>query len=105
MRTTVNAVKDVLVRADREEFRVRVHPRDILQFERFMLLQVRRILLSVFALTASLIASITFLALRNWWLLSIGLVVALVMFILVLLLPTHLLENPMRHARGLRPKR
>ncbi len=105
VRTTVNAVRDVLVRADREEFRVRVHPRDILQFERFMLLQVRRILLSVFALTASLIASITFLALRNWWLLSAGLIVALVMFILVLLLPTHLLENPMRHARGLRPKR
>jgi len=104
IRTTINAVKDVVIRADREEFRVRVHPRDILQFERFLLLQVRRILLSVFALTAALIASITFLALHNWWLLSVGLIISLIMFILVLLLPTHLLENPLRHARGLRPR-
>ena len=104
VRSTVSAVKDVMIRADREEFRVRVHPRDILQFERFLLLQVRRILLSVFALTAALIASITFLTLHNWWLLGVGLFISLVMFIIVLLLPTHLLENPMRHARGLKPR-
>ncbi|HEX6560048.1 MAG TPA: AarF/UbiB family protein [Longimicrobiales bacterium] len=104
IRSTINAAKDVMIRADREEFRVRVHPRDILQFERFLLLQVRRILLSVFALTAALIASITFLALHNWWLLGAGLIISLVMFIFVLLLPTHLFENPLRHARGLRPR-
>ena len=104
VRATVGAVKDVMIRADREEFRVRVHPRDILQFERFLLLQVRRILLSVFALTAALIASITFLALHNYWLLGVGLLISLVMFLIVLLLPTHLLENPMRHARGLKPR-
>lgn len=104
IRGTVNAVKDVMIRADREEFRVRVHPRDVLQFERFLLLQVRRILLSIFALTAALIASITFLALHNWWLLGTGLVISLIMFLIVLLLPTHLLENPMRHARGLKPR-
>lgn len=103
VRNTVNAVRDVMVRADREEFRVRVHPRDILEFERFLLLQVRRILLSIFALTAALIASITFLALHNYWILGAGLLVALIMFMVVLVLPTHLLENPMRHARGLRP--
>ncbi|HUP88463.1 MAG TPA: AarF/UbiB family protein [Longimicrobiales bacterium] len=104
IRGTVNAVKDVMIRADREEFRVRVHPRDILQFERFLLLQVRRILLSIFALTAALIGAVTFLELHNWWLLGTSLIISLIMFLIVLLLPTHLLENPMRHARGLKPR-
>ncbi|MGQ0561085.1 MAG: ABC1 kinase family protein [Gemmatimonadota bacterium] len=103
VRTTIAALRDVMIRADREEFRVRVHPRDILQFERFLLLQVRRILLTIFALTAAVIASITFIALRNYWLLGAGLLVSLVMFLIVFFLPTHLLENPLRHARGLRP--
>jgi predicted unusual protein kinase regulating ubiquinone biosynthesis (AarF/ABC1/UbiB family) len=100
-RTGILAARDLLARADREEFRVRIHPRDILQAERFIMLQVRRVLLSIFALTVALIATITFLALRNVLLLVAGLVVALFMFLLVLLLPSHLLENPLRHARGM----
>lgn len=105
VRMTIGAVRDVMIRADREEFRVRVHPRDLLQFERFLMLQVRRILLTIFALTTAMISAITFIALRQYWLLAIGLVIALVMFLIVFFLPTHLLENPMRHARGLRPRR
>jgi predicted unusual protein kinase regulating ubiquinone biosynthesis (AarF/ABC1/UbiB family) len=102
VRSSIVALRDIVGRAEREEYRVRVHPRDVNQFERFMLLQVRRILLSVFALTTALIAAITFLALRSWWLLAGGLFVALLMFLVTLVLPTHLLENPLRHARGLR---
>jgi len=103
VRTGFSAIRDIVQRAEREEFRVRVHPRDLFQTQRFMLLQVRRILLSVFALTIALIASITYLELHNLWLLGLGLGVALFMFVLVLFLPTHLLENPLRHARGIRP--
>jgi predicted unusual protein kinase regulating ubiquinone biosynthesis (AarF/ABC1/UbiB family) len=99
-RAGISAVRDLLTRAEREEFRVRIHPRDILQAERFMMLQVRRILLSIFALTTALITAITFLAVRSVLLLAAGLFAALFMFLLVLLLPTHLLENPLRHARG-----
>lgn len=99
-RTSLFAVRDLLTRAEREEFRVRIHPRDILQAERFISLQVRRVLLSIFALTIALITAITFLAVRNVLLLLAGLVLALFMFLLVLLLPSHLLENPLRHARG-----
>lgn len=105
IRTGFAAVRDVLGRAEREEFRVRIHPRDLLQGQRFLQLQVRRILLSVFALTIGLISSISFIALRNLWVLGAGLAVAFFMFLIVLLLPTHLLENPLRHARGLRPER
>jgi predicted unusual protein kinase regulating ubiquinone biosynthesis (AarF/ABC1/UbiB family) len=104
IRTGFGAIREVLGRAEREEFRVRVHPRDLLQGERFFLLQVRRILLSIFALTIALITAITFLALRLWWLLAGGLLVAVMMFLIVLFLPTHLLENPLRHARSLRPE-
>ncbi len=102
-RTQLVALRDIVVRAEREEFRVRIHPRDMTHIERFMLLQVRRILLSIFALTIALIASITYGSVRNIWLLLAGLLIALFMFIVVLFLPTHLLENPMRHARRIKP--
>jgi predicted unusual protein kinase regulating ubiquinone biosynthesis (AarF/ABC1/UbiB family) len=99
----VRSVRDLVTRAEREELRVRVHPRDIQAQERFIHLQARRLLLSVFASVTALITSILFLALRNWWLLGVGLFAALVMFIIVLFIPTHLLANPLRHARGIRP--
>jgi predicted unusual protein kinase regulating ubiquinone biosynthesis (AarF/ABC1/UbiB family) len=96
------ALRDVIGRAEREEFRVRVHPRDLMQTERFFGLQVRRILLSVFAFTIGMISAILYIAVRNVFLLGGGLLVSLVMFVVVLFLPTHLLENPMRHARGVK---
>jgi hypothetical protein len=40
---------------------------------------------------------------RSWWLLAGGLVISLAMFVLVFFIPIHLLENPLRHARGIRP--
>jgi predicted unusual protein kinase regulating ubiquinone biosynthesis (AarF/ABC1/UbiB family) len=101
--SVVRSVRDLVGRAEREELRVRIHPRDIQQQERFMHLQARRLLLSIFASVTAVITSILFLALRNWWLLGAGLVAALTMFLVVLLIPTHLLENPLRHARGIRP--
>jgi predicted unusual protein kinase regulating ubiquinone biosynthesis (AarF/ABC1/UbiB family) len=103
VRSGMGALRDVLRRADREELRIRVHPRDTMQIERFVSLQVRRVLLSLLALTIGGVTSITFISLRNFYLLVGGLLIAFVMFIVVLIIPTHLLENPLRHARGLRP--
>ena len=88
--------------AEREELRFRVHPQDLQSQERFLLLQARRILLSVFATATALITAILFISIRSWWLLALGFGSSLLMFILVLFLPSHLLENPMRHARGVR---
>lgn len=99
----VRSVRDLVTRAEREELRVRVHPRDIQAQERFLHLQARRLLLSIFASVTALITSILFISIRSWWLLAVGLVAALIMFIVVLFIPTHLLENPLRHARGIRP--
>jgi len=101
----VRAVRELLLRAEREELRVRMHPRDIQAQERFFHLQFRRLLLSVFATATALITALLFIPLRNWYVLGVGLFAALMMFLLVLLIPTHLLENPLRHARGIRPER
>jgi len=101
--SVVRSVRDLVTRAEREELRVRVHPRDVQAQERFIHLQARRLLLSIFASVTAVITSILFIALRNWWLLGIGLFAALMMFIIVLFIPTHLLANPLRHARGIRP--
>ncbi len=102
IRASFGAVRDVITRTDREELRVRIHPRDMGHVERFLSLQVRRVLLSIFALTIALITSISFIALRNGYLLATGLIASLIMFLVVLFLPTHLLENPLRHARGIK---
>ncbi len=101
--TTLRSVRDLVSRTEREELRVRIHPRDIQTQERFMHLQARRLLLSIFATTTAVISSILFLELGNWWILGVGLLASLIMFVVVLFLPTHLLENPLRHARGIRP--
>ena len=100
----LRSLRDVLQRAEREELRVRVHPRDHQTQERFLHLQARRLLLSVFATATAVISAVIFVALQNAWLLALGLGAALVMFVLVLFIPTHLLENPLRHARGIRPR-
>ncbi|MSR22465.1 MAG: AarF/ABC1/UbiB kinase family protein [Gemmatimonadetes bacterium] len=100
----LRSVRELLQRTERDELRVRVHPRDAQAQERIVHLQARRLLLSIFATATAVISSIIFLALRNVWLLGLGLGVALVMFVLTLLIPTHLLENPLRHARGIRPR-
>lgn len=101
--STLRSLRELIGRAEREELRVRVHPQDIQTQERFLLLQARRILLSVFATATALITSVLFISVRNWWLLGLGLLASLMMFVLVFFLPSHLLENPLRHARGVRP--
>jgi predicted unusual protein kinase regulating ubiquinone biosynthesis (AarF/ABC1/UbiB family) len=100
--TAIRTVVDLLGRAEREELRVRVHPRDIQGLERFLNLQARRISLSIFATATAVISSILFIAVRNLWLLGGGLLVSILMFVLVFFIPTHLLENPLRHARRVR---
>ena len=59
--------------------------------------------MSIFATGTAVITAVLFIALRNYWFLSLGFLASLFMFFLVFLIPTHLLENPLRHARGIRP--
>ena len=97
----VRSARELLVRAERENLRVRVHPRDIQGVERSLTLLGRRLLLSIFAASTAIIAAIIHISLENVWVLAAGLLAALVLFLVVLVIPAHLLDNPLRHARGL----
>ena len=97
----VRSARELLVRAERENLRVRVHPRDIQGIERSLTLLGRRLLLSIFAASTAIISAIIHISLGNVWVLAAGLLAALVLFLIVLVVPAHLLDNPLRHARGL----
>ena len=102
--TTVRTLRDLVRRVERDELRVRWHPRDTLELQRFLAQQVRRALLALFAFTIALITSVIFLATRRLEVLVLGLVVAFGMFLVIFLLPTHLFQNPLRFRRHWPPR-
>ena len=61
----VRTVRDLVRRVERDELRVRSHPRDTLELQRFLAQQVRRALLALFAFTVALITSVLYLATRR----------------------------------------
>jgi predicted unusual protein kinase regulating ubiquinone biosynthesis (AarF/ABC1/UbiB family) len=98
----LRALYDLVGRAEREELRLRAHPRDVLQYERFTGLMVRRILLGLFASVLAVVSTLIFVATQNWLVLAFGNTFALFLFLIVLVVPKHLLENPVRRARDVR---
>ena len=98
--TAVRTLRDLLRRVERDELRVRWHPRDTLELQRFMAQQVRRALLALFAFTIAVIASVIYLATRRLEVLVAGLFIAFSMFLVIFLLPTHLFQNPLRFRRN-----
>ncbi|MEX2583090.1 MAG: AarF/UbiB family protein [Gemmatimonadota bacterium] len=97
---SLRAVHDLVRRAEREELRVRAHPRDVLHAERVAALLVRRLLLGLFASVMAVVSTLIFVATGSWLVLLLGNGAALFLFLVVLLIPKHLLENPLRHTRG-----
>ncbi|MBA3658508.1 MAG: AarF/ABC1/UbiB kinase family protein [Gemmatimonadales bacterium] len=98
--SAVRTLRDILRRVEREELRVRWHPRDSLELQRFLAQQVRRALLALFAFTIALIASVIYLATRRLAVLVVGLVLAFGLFLVIFLLPNHLFQNPLRLRRS-----
>src|SRR5690606_22062861 len=86
----LRALYDLVGRAEREELRLRAHPRDVLQYERFTGLMVRRILLGLFAAVMAIVSALVFVATHRWWILLLGCGFALFLFLVVLLIPKHL---------------
>ena len=97
--TTARTLRDLVRRVERDELRVRWHPRDTLELQRFLAQQVRRALLALFAFTLALITSVVYLATRRLAVLALGLVLSFGMFFVIFLLPTHLFQNPLRFRR------
>jgi predicted unusual protein kinase regulating ubiquinone biosynthesis (AarF/ABC1/UbiB family) len=94
--TLARTLRDLVRRVERDELRVRWHPRDTLELQRFLAQQVRRALLALFAFTVAVIASVVYLATRRLEVLVLGLLIAFGMFFVIFLLPTHLFQNPLR---------
>jgi predicted unusual protein kinase regulating ubiquinone biosynthesis (AarF/ABC1/UbiB family) len=92
-------LRDVLRRAGRDELRVRAHPRDVLELERHVSRQTRRIMLGLLASTLAIIATLLFMVHRNIALLLLSLLMVFLFYLVVLLLPLHLLSNPFRGYR------
>jgi predicted unusual protein kinase regulating ubiquinone biosynthesis (AarF/ABC1/UbiB family) len=97
--TAIRTLRDLVRRVERDELRVRWHPRDTLELQRFLAQQMRRVLLALFAFTIALITSVIYLATRRLEVLVVGLVIAFGMFLVIFLLPRHLFQNPLRFRR------
>ena len=69
----VRTLRDLVRRVERDELRVRSHPRDTLELQRFLAQQVRRALLALFAFTVAVITSVLYLATRRLAMLVPGL--------------------------------
>ncbi|HET8624821.1 MAG TPA: AarF/UbiB family protein [Gemmatimonadales bacterium] len=95
----VRSLRDLLRRVEREELRVRSHPRDALELQRFLAQQVRRGLLALFAVAIGVITSILYLASGRLELLLLGLALSVGLFAVVFILPSHLFQNPLRFRR------
>ena len=95
----MRTLRTLLHRVERDELRVRSHPRDTVELQRFLSQQVRRALLAAGALTVAIVASIVFAATRRLEVLVAGLVVSLGLFFLIFVLPSHLFQNPLRFRR------
>jgi predicted unusual protein kinase regulating ubiquinone biosynthesis (AarF/ABC1/UbiB family) len=99
----VRSLRDLIRRVEREELKVRWHPRDVGELQRFIGTQVRRLLLSVFAFTVGVITAIVYLAIGRLEVLIIGLLISFGFFAIVFVLPSHLFQNPLRfRARSLK---
>jgi predicted unusual protein kinase regulating ubiquinone biosynthesis (AarF/ABC1/UbiB family) len=92
-------LRDVLRRAGRDELRVRAHPRDMIELQRFLAGQTRRILLSLGTAVLAIVGALVYLADRNLMVLVTSLALAFILFLIVLVLPWHLLSNPLRGYR------
>jgi predicted unusual protein kinase regulating ubiquinone biosynthesis (AarF/ABC1/UbiB family) len=92
-------MRELLTRVERDELRVRWHQRDTVELYRTITQQVRRLVLAAGALTLAIVSSIIYAATRNLGILLGGGFIAAMLFFLVLVLPGHLFQNPLRHRR------
>jgi predicted unusual protein kinase regulating ubiquinone biosynthesis (AarF/ABC1/UbiB family) len=92
-------LRDVLRRAGRDELRVRAHPRDVIEMQQFVMRQTRRLMLAAFAFVIAIVGALTYIVHANFIVLAASLVISVIFFVIIFLLPPHLLSNPFRGAR------
>jgi len=74
-------------RAARDDMRLRIHPTDLGEIERFLVTTTHRIMASIFILSAMLATVILYSVTGNGWLLGGGLGCSLLLFLVIYMLP------------------
>jgi predicted unusual protein kinase regulating ubiquinone biosynthesis (AarF/ABC1/UbiB family) len=95
----IRSVRDLVRRLEREELRVRTHPRDAVELQRFVKTQVRRGLLAAFAFTTAIVSTLVWMGSGRYEVLATGLIFSLGMFVTIYIMPSHLFQNPLRFRR------
>jgi hypothetical protein len=85
---------------ERDELRVRWNAQDASEFRRFISQQVRRALLAFFSFTCAILSGMVWLATRNLYVLLAGVTFSFGLFFVILVLPGHLFQNPLRFRRS-----
>ncbi len=81
------SLQDVILKADREQFRVRIHQTDIESLNAIISSVLRKIILGMGAVLFGLVSSIVYLRDGNMMILSVGMVFSGVSLLIILLLP------------------
>jgi predicted unusual protein kinase regulating ubiquinone biosynthesis (AarF/ABC1/UbiB family) len=97
---TVSALQDVIIKADREQMRVRLHPADLQSLSTMIGGAVRKILLGLFATLLGLVSSVIYLRNGDTFILSVGIFFSGFWILILLLLPSKKPETkPPHHIR------
>jgi predicted unusual protein kinase regulating ubiquinone biosynthesis (AarF/ABC1/UbiB family) len=92
-------LREVLRRVERDELRMRWNAQDAAEFRRFISQQVRRALLAFFSFTCALLSGMVWMTTRKLYVLLAGVALSFGLFFLILVLPGHLFQNPLRFRR------
>lgn len=94
---TVTALQDVIIKADREQMRIRLHPADLQGLSTIVGGAVRKILIGLFAVLLGVVSAIIYLRNGDTFILSMGILLSGFWILLLLLLPGKKPESKQRH--------
>jgi predicted unusual protein kinase regulating ubiquinone biosynthesis (AarF/ABC1/UbiB family) len=92
-------VREVVRRIERDELRVRWNAQDASELRRFISQQVRRALLALFSFTCAILTGMIWMTTRKLYVLLVGVAFSFGLFFIILVLPGHLFQNPLRFRR------
>jgi predicted unusual protein kinase regulating ubiquinone biosynthesis (AarF/ABC1/UbiB family) len=93
-------IREVVRRLERDELRMRWNAQDAAELRRFISQQVRRALLALFSFTCALLSGMVWMTTRKLYVLLAGVALSFGLFFLILVLPGHLFQNPLRFRRS-----
>ncbi|MFQ6617231.1 MAG: ABC1 kinase family protein [Fidelibacterota bacterium] len=93
LRDLLQDLKQVVKLAERGELRVRAHPVDVLEIERYTGSLIRRVLFGAFSAALAVITAVIYLQIKNVYLLIVGLLFSLFLILITFLYPSRKLRD------------